>query len=128
MVGGRPSTYRSLRPAVRGRVSKLDYFEAVTEGRRRVNAAIGVLQEVAGPCYPMLFLKLGVRNWTPVGGEMLHQIIPGKDETAAVVICDSEGNSKAMSTWTAAGRAAEFSTQLEGRGVPVYQGEVKLPI
>lgn len=106
----------------------MDYFAAVQEGRRRVNRAIAVLQEVAGPCYPMLFLKLGVSEWTPVGEEMLHKIVPGKNETAALVVCDADGNSKAMSTWVPAGRANDYSKSLELKGIPVYPGEVKLPI
>ena len=46
----------------------MDYFAAVQEGRSRVNRAVAMLQGVAGPSYPMLFLKLGNPEWTPVGG------------------------------------------------------------
>ena len=106
----------------------MDYFAAVTEGRTRVNQAVSALQEVAGPCYPMLFLKLGVTDWTPVGDEMLHKVVPGKDKTAAMVICDGEGNSKAMSAWLPERRADELSKSLELRGIPVFPGEVRLPI
>ena len=106
----------------------MDYFAAVQEGRKRVNRAISTLQEVAGPCYPMLFLKLGISDWTPVGEEMLQKIVPGKDGTAALVICDGGGNSKTMSTWVSEQRAIEFSKMLELKGIPVYPGDVKLPI
>jgi hypothetical protein len=106
----------------------LDYFEAVKEGRRRVTLAVSALQEVAGPCYPMLFLKLGVTDWTPVGEEMLHKLVPGKNDTAAVVVCDGEGNAKAMSAFVPTDRAREFGKSLELRGVPVFPGDVKLPI
>ena len=106
----------------------MDYFDAVKEGRRRVNLAVSALQEVAGPCYPMLFLKLGVTDWTPVGDEMLHKLVPGKNETAAVVVCDGEGNAKAMSAFVSADRAREFGKTLELGGVPVFPGDVKLPI
>jgi len=106
----------------------MEYFEAVREGRRRVNLAVSALQDVAGPCYPMLFLKLGVTDWTPVGEEMLQKTVPGKNETAAIVICDGEGNSKAMSTFVSTDRAREFAKSLELRGVPVFPGDVKLPI
>ena len=106
----------------------MDYFEAIKVGRGRVSLAVSALQEVAGPCYPMLFLKLGVTNWTPVGEEMLHKVVPGKNETAAVVICDGEGNAKAMSTFFATDKAREFGNALELRGVPVFPGDVKLPI
>lgn len=106
----------------------MDYFEAVKEGRRRVNLAISILQEVAGPCYPMLFLKLGVPDWTPVGEEMMHKVVPGKNETAAVVICDGDGNAKSMSAFVSAEKAREFGASLGLRGVPPYPGDVKLPI
>ena len=106
----------------------MDYFEAVKEGRRRVSLAISLLQEVAGPCHPVLFLKLGVEDWTPVGEEMLHQVVPGKNDTAALVICDGDGNSKAMSAFVPSGEAQRFAKSLELKGVPAFPGDVKLPI
>lgn len=106
----------------------MDYFAAVSEGRKRVNRAVSALQEVAGPCYPVLFLKLGVTDWTPVGEEMLHKVVPGKNRTAALVICDCDGNSKAMSSWVPEGTADGLSKSLEQKGIPVFPGEVKLPI
>lgn len=106
----------------------MDYFAAVQEGRRRVNKAVAVLQDVAGPCYPMLFLKLGIPDWTPVGEEMLHKVVPGKGGTAALVICDGEGNSKTISAWVLEEKAEEYSRSLELRGIPAYPGDVKLPI
>ena len=106
----------------------LDYFTAVSQGRKRSAEAVSKLQEVAGPCYPMLFLKLGVSEWTPVGAEMLHTVVPGKNGTAALVICDGDGNSKAMSGWVPEEKADEFSESLEAMGIPVFPGEVKLPL
>ncbi len=106
----------------------MDYFTAVQEGRRRVNESIRVLQEVVGPCYPMLFLKLGISDWTPVGDEMMHKIIPGKEGTAALVICDAEGNSKAMSTWLPEAKAKESAGTIERKGIHEFPGDVKLPI
>lgn len=90
--------------------------------------AIEVLQSVAGVSYPMLFLKIGVTDWTPVGKEMLHSLVPGKNETSALVICDAEGNSKAMSTWLPISKVEEFSTTLTSKGIPKFDGEVKLPV
>ncbi|MDE1852298.1 MAG: hypothetical protein KGI38_00990 [Thaumarchaeota archaeon] len=106
----------------------MDYFTAVKEGRIRVNRAVSALQEVAGPCYPVLFLKLGVADWTPVGEEMLHKLVPGKNRTAALVICDGDGNSKAMSAFVPDEKAEEFSRTLERKGIPDFPGDVKLPI
>jgi hypothetical protein len=106
----------------------MDYFSAVQEGKRRVNRAVAVLQEAAGPCYPMLLLKMGVASWTPVGDEMLQQVVPGKNKTAALVICDSDGNAKAMSAWLPEEKAKENSKSLTLKGIPVFPGDVKLPI
>lgn len=106
----------------------MDYFSAVQEGRRRVNRALAELQNVAGPSYPMLLLKLGAEQWTPVGEEMMQKVVPGKNGTSALVICDGDGNSKAMSAWIPRPKADECSRALERSGVPVYPGEVKLPI
>ncbi len=106
----------------------MDYFAAVQEGRRRVNRAIGVLQDVAGPCHPMLFLKLGVSDWTPVGEEMMHKVVPGKGGTAALAICDADGNSKAMSTWLPETKVKEAAKTIERKGIPEFPGDVKLPI
>lgn len=106
----------------------MDYFSAVQEGRRRASRAVVALQEVAGPSYPMLLLKLGVTDWTPVGEEMMQKVVPGKNGTAALVICDADGNSKAMSAWVPESTAAQCSRTLELKGMPVFPGEVKLPI
>ncbi len=106
----------------------MDYFEAVQQGRARVKDAIDVLQEAAGPCYPMLFLKLGIGDWTPVGEEMLFAVVAGKSGSSAVIICDAEGNSKAMTTWVSAEKAADYARSLESRGIAKFEGEVKLPI
>jgi len=106
----------------------MEYFEAVQEGRKRVNRAVALLQEVAGPCYPLLFLKYGVTDWTPVGDEMLQKVIPGKNVTAALVVCDADGNAKAMSNWVIPERAEELAKKLESRGIISFPGDVKLPI
>ncbi len=106
----------------------MDYFEAVQQGRARVKEAIEVLQEVAGPCYAMLFLKLGIGDWTPVGNENLFAIVAGKSGTAAVVVCDGGGNSKAMTPWVPAASAEEYAHSLESKGIAKFEGDVKLPI
>ena len=106
----------------------LEYFAAVQEGRRRVNRALAVLQKVAGTSYPMLILKLGVAEWTPVGEETMNKVVRGKNATAALVICDGEGNSKAMSAWIPSESADGASKRLEAEGIPVFPGDVKLPI
>ena len=106
----------------------MGYFEAVQEGRTRVQRALEALQEVVGPCSPLLFLKMGVEGWTPVGEESLYSIVKGKNSTAAVVLCDTDGNSKAMSAWVSDSQAKTFADTLASKGIEGYDGEVKLPI
>jgi len=106
----------------------VEYFAAVQEGRKRVDSAIAVLQEVAGPAYPMLLLKLGISDWTPVGREQLHAIVPGKNNTCSLVICDADGNAKAMSSWVPVEKGEELAKTLESKGIPRFEGNVKLPI
>jgi hypothetical protein len=106
----------------------VDYFTAVQTGRARVRHALEKLQEVAGPSYPVLFLKIGTRDWTPVGEEELFALVRGKGDTAAVVLCDSDGNAKAISPWSAYADAERASRALEAKGCAKYDGEVKLPV
>jgi hypothetical protein len=106
----------------------MDYFYAVQEGKARVSKAVGLLQGVSGPSYPMLFLKLGVKEWTPVGEENLYSILEGKNGTAALVVCDGEGNSKAMSPWAARTEVEKQGAVLLSMGLSRFEGEVKLPI
>jgi hypothetical protein len=106
----------------------VDYFAAVQEGRARVRRAMEALQELAGPSSPVLFLKMGTQEWTPVGEEMLFAVVGGKNSTAAVVLCDGEGNSKAISGWVPAEKAKAIARALGARGVPEFEGDVKLPI
>ncbi len=86
------------------------------------------LQEAAGPSYPVLFLKMGQQDWIPVGEEELYALVKGKGGTSAVVICDADGNSKAMSGWVQAAEAERAGSALMSKGLSRYDGEVKLPI
>jgi len=106
----------------------LDYFHAVQEGSKIAQRAIKLLEEVAGPCYRVLFMKTGRTEWSPVGEENLYSMIDGKNNTAAVVICDSDGNTKAMSGWLSREDAAKSASILQSRGIDMFKGDVKLPI
>ncbi len=90
--------------------------------------AVNLLQQVGGPCYPLLFLKVGSKSWAPVGEEMLCSLVPGRSGTAAAVICDAEGNSKAMTAWVSTAKAGEYVKALNSKGLATYEGEVKLPV
>ena len=105
-----------------------DYFSAVQTGRARARHALEKLQEVAGASFPVLFLKTGTHDWTPVGEEELFALVSGKGGTAAVVLCDSDGNAKAISAWSGYADAERVSRALEAKGCAKYEGEVKLPI
>ena len=76
----------------------------------------------------MLFLKTGVQEWTPVGEEELFSLVVGKEEKAAVVICDSDGNSKAMTSWLERRDAERITAELKAKGLGEYVGEVKIPL
>jgi len=106
----------------------LDYFTAVQTGRARVKRSLEKLQGTAGPSYPVLFLKMGIQDWTPVGEEELLAVVSGKEGKAAVVICDSDGNSKAMSSWLAREDAERIAGELESEGLARFEGDVKLPV
>ena len=106
----------------------MDYFTAVQQGKARVRKAVDSLSEVAGPSYPVLFLKMGGEDWTPVGEEDLFSVVNGKDDTGAVVLCDSDGNSKAISGWVPRSDAERFAATLASKGLARYGGEVKLPL
>jgi hypothetical protein len=106
----------------------LDYFTAVQEGKRRAQVALSILNDVAGPSNPVLFLKVGKQNWEPVGEENMYSVIFGKNETGAVVLCDNEGNAKALSAWLDRKAASDQAAKLEALGFQKYAGEVKLPI
>ena len=76
----------------------------------------------------MLFLKVGSGAWTPVGEEKFYSVVPRKSGTAALVICDAEGNSKAMTPCVPAATAEEHARSLGSKGLVKFEGEVKLPI
>jgi hypothetical protein len=105
----------------------MTYFTAVQEGKVRVKRAVDLLQEVAGPSFAVLFLKEGKEEWTPVGEEMLYSIAEGKGSTMSLIICDGEGNAKAMSEWFAPAEVRRLAAALKSRGVQGYAGRVRLP-
>ncbi len=109
-------------------MSHTDYFAAVQEGRRRVKEAVELLQEVAGPSSPVLFLRMETKDWTPVGEESLFSIVKGRNSTAAVVLCDGAGNAKAISGWVPEIEAEGFARSLEGKGLSRFEGDVVLPL
>lgn len=106
----------------------MDYFTAVQKGKERVRAAVEALSKVAGPSYPVLFLKMEDERWAPVGEEELVSVVDGEKDTAALVLCDSDGNAKAMTAWVRRGDATRFAAELEKGGHAKYGGQVKLPI
>lgn len=106
----------------------MDYFTAVQEGKARSQRAVQLLQEVAGQSSSVFFMKTGRTDWVPVGDENLHSSVAGKNDTAALVICDNDGNTKAMSAWLPRARVEQMAAVFDSRGVERFHGEVKLPI
>lgn len=93
-----------------------------------MNVALELVQSVAGAGHPLLFLKMGPAEWTPVGEENLYSLVSGKNETVSLVICDGDGNSKAMSDFFTESEGARISNELFSKGITKFDGEVKLPI
>jgi hypothetical protein len=89
---------------------------------------MGILQGVVGPCSPVLFLKTNSDDWTPVGEESLFAIVTGKNSTAALVLCDGDGNPKAMSGWVPTAQAEGFAHALGTKGLARFYSELRLPI
>jgi hypothetical protein len=106
----------------------VDYFNAVQEGRARVRKAIAVLDSLLAPSSPVLFLKMDTKDWTPVGEETMVALVKGQDQKSAIVICDADGNSKAISAWVTDTVAQETLKSLEGKGLGKFEGELRLPI
>jgi hypothetical protein len=106
----------------------VDYFRAVQEGRLRVQSALKILQENVGSANPVLFVKMKYDKWEPVGEENFYSVLAGKNDTAAIVICDGDGNTKAMSTWMSRWEAENAAASISAKGLQSFKGEVKLPI
>jgi hypothetical protein len=106
----------------------MEYFRAVQEGKTRVQSALQILQGIVGIANPVLFVKMKYDKWEPVGQENLYSVLLGKNDTAAVVVCDSDGNTKAMSGWLSRAEAEKAASALSSSGLQRFDGEIKLPI
>ena len=62
-----------------------------------------------------------------MGEEDLFSVVEGKNSTAAVVVCDREGNSKAITAWVSPSEAQAIGQTLAAKGMSKFEGEVRLP-
>jgi len=71
---------------------------------------------------------MGVDAWTPAGEENVSAIADRKDDTAAIVLCNSDDNAKAISSWVQRKEAERPPAGLASSGLWAHQVEVKLPV
>lgn len=105
----------------------MNYAEAIKTGKERTALAVQLLSDVGGPSFPLLVLKMGLSDFTPVGAENFYAVIK-KDKLEAVVLCDIDGNAKAITGWLNAEKVKEVIYKLEQRGIKKFEGRLKTPV
>jgi hypothetical protein len=104
------------------------YFDACKIGQERTDRAAKLLASVSGYAKSAVFLKHETNEFEPVGEENFYAIIPLKPPSVVVVLCDSGGNSKAMSQFFTPKSAESVAKKLEALGIRLYTGEPYLPL
>ncbi|SRR5579875_3344390 len=103
------------------------YFDACKIGQERTEEAAKILGGVSGYAKGAVFLKHESTSFDPVGEENFYAIVQLKPPSVVVVLCDSGGNSKAMSQFLSKQSAESVVKKLEALGIQPYQGEPYLP-
>lgn len=115
----------------------MQYFKALSEGRRRTTRAREYLDGIAdGRSMPALALAGQDGNsWNPVGEETLYAFVseaPGfvLTDTSGYVLAlvDSEGYSKAIVQGVTDSQKDTIESRLKSDGIPQYRGRVILPV
>lgn len=107
-------------------IQHLNYLDAIRQGRDRVRESMKLLNELGLPSYPLLFLKMEEGDFTPVGEENLYTVLEEK-ERASIVLCDVDGNSKAITPPLSKEQAEKVARQLESMGLKKFEGKLRLP-
>ncbi len=102
------------------------YLDAIKQGKDRVRESMRILNESGSLSYPLLFLKFGKADFEPVGEENLYSVLEDRDKRA-VVICDSEGNAKAITPWMEEEKTNQIVRSLVSLGIERYKGTLKMP-
>lgn len=115
----------------------MQYFKALSEGRKRADKAREYLNKIAdGDAMPALALSGQDGNsWKPVGEEILYAFVnetPGfvLTDTSGYVfaIVDANGYSKAIVQGVTDDQKMKLESQLQKDGIPEYRGRVTLPV
>ena len=115
----------------------MQYFKALSEGRKRTDEAREYLNQITdGGAMPALALAGQDGNsWNPVGKEMLYAFVnetPGfvlTDTSGYVLaIVDGNGYSKAIIQGVTDEQRQDIEPRLQKDGIPEYRGKVTLPV
>ncbi len=110
---------------------EVSYTEIIRIGTERSEKAAEILRAVTGGAKVALHLKpLKLRRegkYEPVGEENLYSTLKRKEGFVNVVICDSEGNVKAISRPIDEKEVDKYLSELEKRGLKRYEGELHYP-
>lgn len=122
---------------VHGIVISLQYFKALSMGRKRVDEARAYLNEISGDrAMPALAVSNPQGNsWEPVGSENLYAFVddsPGfvltDDSGSILAIVDKNGFSKAVVQGVTHTQREAIEARLVDDGIQVYRGKVTLPV
>ncbi|ABK76877.1 hypothetical protein CENSYa_0235 [Cenarchaeum symbiosum A] len=118
----------------------MQYFAALTQGKKRVEAArvyLNDIPEAGGRAMPALALKPASKDnvWTPVGTEMLYAFV---DESSGFVltdksghilaIVDNDGLSKTVIQGVTPPQKEALIKSFQADNIPEYKGMVTLPV
>ena len=115
----------------------MQYFKALTVGRKRVDAARAYLNGITGDrAMPALALSDSAGgSWNPVGEENLYAFV---DESSGFVLTDDsgyilalvdgDGYSKAVVQGVTQSQRNTMEARLAQDGIPRYEGKVILPV
>jgi hypothetical protein len=106
----------------------MQYYEASKVGQERTEKAAQLLGSVSGYAKGAVFLKHESDTFEPVGEENFYAVIPLRPPSVVVVLCDSGGNSKAMSQFLHPKVAENVVKKLETMGIKMYEGQAYLPM
>ncbi|MEM3096771.1 MAG: hypothetical protein QXV62_07225 [Nitrososphaerota archaeon] len=104
------------------------YYDAVKLGEKVAAAAQARLASYVGIAYPAMFLKEAGGEWAPVGEEDFYSLIEAKSGGYIIVICDSDGYAKAISSELSGPMVERCVAKMRMDGLAEFKGKLVLPI